>query len=251
MFSTAGQSELKASLYKWIANLLRCPLSAFLKERILQLLQYDIFCKMKVENPRDRLIMHCLSRNCPLDLMRARIDGIVLLDEREAELLVRLGGEDGGMYGVHLVSSFDSSTDLTTWATNIVTVFDMRAQYEAGNINDAVVYRRILHAFHANGACFVYIRGLLTINDTLLKWCGEYTKSSPWCYILLEDTNLTWNWPENCDRVSVRSTEGALGAREHRNLKFYRVSYQQQEAEHPIYANVNQCISYPSFLPSF
>ena len=220
-----------------------------MKERVIQQLQYDIFCSMQVENPRDRLIMHCLSRNCPLNSIRARIDGIVLLDEREAEWLVRLGGEDGGMYGVHLVSSFDASADLTAWAPNMVAVFDLRAQYEAGNINDAVIYRRILHAFHAKGACFVHIRGLLTINDTLLKWCGEYTKSSPWCYIILEDTNLTWNWPENCDRVSVQSTEGALGARGHRNLKFYHVSYLKQESKHPLYADINTGIPHSSSYP--
>jgi hypothetical protein len=40
----------------------------------------------------------------------------------------------------------------------------------------------------------------------LFKWLAEYTRRTPWCYFFLEDTNISWLYPENIDRVVINPT---------------------------------------------
>ena len=46
----------------------------------------------------------------------------------------------------------------------------------------------------------VYVIGLDTIDDALLKWLAEYTRAHPWRFVYLENTQTSWNFSENRDR---------------------------------------------------
>ncbi len=37
----------------------------------------------------------------------------------------------------------------------------------------------------------------------MFKWIAEYTRRTPWCYVLFEDTNVAWLFPENIDRLVI------------------------------------------------
>ena len=40
-------------------------------------------------------------------------------------------------------------------------------------------------------------------STALFKWVAEYTRRTPWCYVLYEDTKVAWLFPENIDRLVI------------------------------------------------
>lgn len=41
------------------------------------------------------------------------------------------------------------------------------------------------------------------MDDTLLKWCSEFTPRNPWCWIFFEDASTVFNLVENIDRAII------------------------------------------------
>ena len=42
--------------------------------------------------------------------------------------------------------------------------------------------------------------------SAMFKWVAEYTRRTPWCYMLYEDTKVAWLFPENIDRLVVNTS---------------------------------------------
>ncbi len=72
---------------------------------------------------------------------------------------------------------------------------------------------------------FVVIRGMTSISNTLLKWCAEYTKKTPWCYVYLEDVDLTWNFVEILDRIYPHPNMLQLLSDNNSSLNCYLIDY--------------------------
>jgi hypothetical protein len=51
--------------------------------------------------------------------------------------------------------------------------------------------------------CIVTISGLSSVSDVLFKWCAEFTKSNPWCYVFFDDIDVTLLLPENQSRCVI------------------------------------------------
>jgi len=76
---------------------------------------------------------------------------------------------------------------------------DLSSLVSSGNVEPDMLYLQIIQQF-TGYMCFVYVRGLEVIDDTLLKWLCEYTKAFPWRFIYLENTDSRFNFSENRDR---------------------------------------------------
>jgi hypothetical protein len=61
------------------------------------------------------------------------------------------------------------------------------------------MYLSIINKFSKH-IWLVYVIGLDTIDDALLKWLAEYTRAHPWRFVYLENTQTSWNFSENRDR---------------------------------------------------
>ncbi len=65
---------------------------------------------------------------------------------------------------------------------------------------DGSRYQRIREAFVDAGCCLVVVTGLPCVSDVLFKWCAEFTKSNPWCYVFFDGLDVAQLLPENRDR---------------------------------------------------
>ena len=55
-----------------------------------------------------------------------------------------------------------------------------------------------------HGHCFVYVKpGRSHLSDVFLKWCCEFTCSSPWCYLFFENIQTVDLLPEIQDRINL------------------------------------------------
>lgn len=66
--------------------------------------------------------------------------------------------------------------------------------------DDASMFNTIRDTLMHLQCCIVTITGLPSVSDVLFKWCAEFTKSNPWCYIFFHDIDVTWLLPENQNR---------------------------------------------------
>lgn len=111
------------------------------------------------------------------------------------------------MYGVHVVRRQE-------WETlgrhGIVPVeCDLGHNSLINARDDASMYLRIIGCF-SEFTWLVWVRGLPTVSDQLLKWIAEYTKHHPWRFVYLEDCDTSWNFGENRDRcVLTRAPKSA------------------------------------------
>lgn len=81
---------------------------------------------------------------------------------------------------------------------------DLSMEYEHKSETSSGMYLRILDELRQrDGCCFVYVKGLKTLDDTLFKWLAEFTERSPWQFVFFEDVNTTWNLVENMDRATT------------------------------------------------
>ena len=77
-------------------------------------------------------------------------------------------------------------------------------EYEHKSETSSGMYLRILSELRQrDGCCFVYVKGLRTLDDTLFTWLAEFTERSPWQFVFFEDVNTTWNLVENMDRATT------------------------------------------------
>jgi hypothetical protein len=142
--------------------------------------------------------------------------------------LKRIQGRD--TYQVFAVLSIPSPYQpLVDWLGDRVQHLDLRAHYEAGNIVDAIIYESI-NAFFTRGALVVYLRGLEMISDALLKLLSEMTKLHPWRVVYIEDCDLTWNLPENLERVQLDDNWDTQSQSKHsKHTGRYRAKYSHRE----------------------
>lgn len=66
--------------------------------------------------------------------------------------------------------------------------------------DDASMFNTIRDTLMHLQCCMVTISGLSSVSDVLFKWCAEFTKSNPWCYVFFSDIDVTWLLPENQNR---------------------------------------------------
>lgn len=232
----ANKKKVKTERQKmkeWVMNLLRANLSMKIKEEILNIVQFNMFGTIGLCNNYERVVLYGLSASCPSVLIQERLKGIVSLDFKEERLCKR-----HAKFGIHVVSDFDDNlTKLRKWV-NSVELLDISAQANIGSISDAVLYQNMLHLY-SKGILFIYIRGLRTISDGLLKWCAEYTKRTPWSYVYLENIDLTWNLVENLDRVFIHNEMQNI-IENQKNLSVFPVNY-IANSELPLHNLIQSC----------
>ena len=66
-------------------------------------------------------------------------------------------------------------------------------------LNNNAMYLEIISRF-SDFTCILYVQGLCTIPDTLLKWLAEYTRHHPWRFVYVENIDVVWMYSENRDR---------------------------------------------------
>ena len=142
--------------------------------------------------------------------------------------LKRIQGRD--TYQVFSVISIPSPLKpLMDWLGDRVQRLDLRAHYEAGNIVDSIIYESINAAF-MRGALVVYLTGLEMISDTLVKLLSEMTKLHPWRVVYIEDCDLTWNLPENLERVQLDDNWDTQSQSKHsKHTTRYRAKFSRLE----------------------
>ncbi len=177
---------------KWTLNLLRSCLSMDFKRSVLANDHQGIGRKNE-----HKLTVHALGLSCPALDVKA-IMTAVGADFANSEIFARKGNQ----YGIHLVSRTQQVYDRLKNDPNCsVLLLSLREQYTNANISDESLYHKITDSLKSSVHC-VYLRGLGTISDSLLKRLAEFTCTvCPWAYIYLEDTDITWNFVENVDRI--------------------------------------------------
>jgi hypothetical protein len=208
-------NKKKMSPLKWIKLVLRSPLDVKIKDYMIGLLRSSILVPGRKLSPSERVVYTVLADRCPID--HVKDDLIMVIPEsltNEHQFVKYMDRADEGNYGIHIVFDGQVLQQLRKVCRWRVEECDFTQEYFAKSMSDSQMYLQIKSKCY--DARFVYVKGLLTISDTLLKWCSEYTKKNPWQYIYFENTQTTWNVIENLDRVikhSVSDTgkENGLG----------------------------------------
>ncbi|GIQ80339.1 hypothetical protein KIPB_001119, partial [Kipferlia bialata] len=225
---TIDKFQIRSKLLTWVCDTLMTPLSAEKKQTLLGFLEkmdcqfHELDKVMSKEDdgsgrrhsgmsPADispRIILHCLATEFPtetpqLSAFRTSLLSKAALNGPEiTQFTTRKSG-----YGIYIVAP--RVADMLRQHQITFTVVDASAQDGAGNNTDVIqkLYLDICRSF-SHLCCFVYVKGRTTIDDSLLKWCAEFTKKTPWRYIFFESCNIAWNLPENRDRCNTEHADG-------------------------------------------
>lgn len=190
--------ELRASLLKWIIDVLRAPMSENMRQYFLSKTaelggpappQYsDEYINMAV-------VAHCIALKCPATSHTAALRDVLLKGPDVPPSVLPFIQRQGNDYGVYVVGSGTYERMLQLGLQ--VKLKDLSpeagtsegaATAAASGRGGAGVVGAGLHSVSINQlyldtvreftdlCCFVYVRGLPRIEDTLLKWLAEYTK---------------------------------------------------------------------------
>ena len=203
-----GLISFREELLTWLVNLVRSPLPTVVIEWFLHQVESgpttnlvpalsctsDQSCSPVDEDMNLLILAHCIAISFPCqDERRELIRKAFNLPEKSLRFCVR----KNDTYGIHIVRT----GTYKALRENKIVFHECNLGYDALTMSkdNASMYLFIIEHF-SKATCIVYVRGLDTIDDRLLKWLAEYTKAHPWRFIFLENTQTSWNFSENRDR---------------------------------------------------
>ncbi|GBG31366.1 Rab-like protein 2A [Hondaea fermentalgiana] len=200
------------SLLDWLGKLARSPLPASVKRFMMATLEHGApSCTAPaltrhgatlnkdedVDEDEDinlLAITNCVAAAMPREeAVREQLTRVYTIKPGMRKFIKR----KNDMYGVHVVRRQE-------WDTlerhGVVPVeCDLGHDSLINARDDASMYLRIIGCF-SEFTWLVWVRGLPTVSDQLLKWIAEYTKHHPWRFVYLEECDTSWNFGENRDR---------------------------------------------------
>ncbi|EDQ85132.1 uncharacterized protein MONBRDRAFT_38958 [Monosiga brevicollis MX1] len=186
----------------WIVQCARAPLAPNLRDWILKTFLDQSFLQCAPElqtNARisEHIVAYSLAERCPIPNVAKRLMAAFALPHP----LNKYFGHVSGEFGIYICDPpvYQQLHNVLHIPMRTVDVEVLRTR---GVIGEDQLLLEILGQFKDN-ITLVYVRGMDTIPDLLLKWCAEYTKSVAYHYIYLESTNTTKNFVENRDRCNT------------------------------------------------
>jgi hypothetical protein len=182
-----GRTSTHLLVITWLVNLIRSPLSYQMRHYY-----FDTFIsprEIPVCQPTDvngHVVAYCLARNCPVLDSRVRL---LRNQDHEHPNLASIIERKDDKYGMHIVSS-DTLEKMRELGLTFERL-DKADAYQNGNIDNSELFHEIIERF-SDTSHFIYVQGLATIDNSLLKWLAEYTVSLPsivYCQFVF---NLLW-----------------------------------------------------------
>jgi hypothetical protein len=144
------------------------------------------------------VIANCLAAALPAaEPVRKRLVDAYAIPRGLKPFIVRANDKGRDTYGVHIVTP---SALQTLRALGVrPTMCDLGHDALIQARDNASMYLRVIGCF-SGPVWAVYVTGLSTVPDQLLKWIAEFTKAHPWRFVFLEGCDTSWNFSENRDR---------------------------------------------------
>lgn len=192
-------------LAAWLSRVLTAPVDKCVMEEVVRRVQFPNLAGNPAQYTRGRgvkwvhgvsldqfVVLRCLAMRCPVDAVRHSLLALVGDRLRACEhLLGRVGGGDT-MYGMKVVRRDRAVNRELARCGLTVAELNFSEQYKMKTATDEFLLHDMVVTLAASSACFLVVKGLETISDTLWKWCAEHTKRAPWLYFLFEDTSVAW-----------------------------------------------------------
>ncbi len=188
----------REKLLRWLTDLVRSPLPNCAILWFLDKLENGMTVHRApiLDDLNLNIIAHCVAMSLPspneckplfCDAFRGEIP----------QAFLKFCQRKNDLYGIHIVKGGTLNV-LEQWGAVVETV---SLGYDAltRSKDNASMYLEIINKF-STLTWIVYVTGLETIDDALLKWLAEYTKEHPWRFVYLENTQTSWNFSENRDR---------------------------------------------------
>jgi hypothetical protein len=169
------RKEYHAQYTKWLADVLRSPISEEVKQWFLTVGQnliatpppYSI-TKTGEQVTHTAVIAYCLARACPSPFLKQIFSGAcVLPKDMEVE---KYCTRKNGKYGVYFCNSH-TLPELRK-AGLPVAVIDLGIVASSGMTSSDSLYLQLIGLF-GGFTSFVYVQGLEVMEDLFLKWCCE------------------------------------------------------------------------------
>jgi len=201
LYSLVGLRHI-ANFTVWLLDVFRSPLTDAHREWFLARCQEKALLIPPEPAPpiNSLLVAHCLASTCPKKNLRSWLLGAAVGLPEEAKLFISRKNNE---YGVHFCTS-DALRELKRLGLYVEVLDFSHVGSGTKAIDD--FYLQVISRF-TGFHCFVYVRGLDVVEDLFLKWCCEYTHRCPWRFIYFENTDSTFNFPENRDRCSYTLME--------------------------------------------
>eukprot|EP00026_Physarum_polycephalum_P000107 Phypoly_transcript_00107.p1 GENE.Phypoly_transcript_00107~~Phypoly_transcript_00107.p1 ORF type:complete len:2193 (+),score=228.94 Phypoly_transcript_00107:718-6579(+) len=216
LYSLVRSRTTHDSFTVWLLDVFRSPLPDVHREWFLARCQEKALLIPPEPTPpiNSLLVAYCLASTCPEISLRSWLLGAaVALPEEAKQFISRKNNE----YGVHFCTS-DALRELKRLGLYVEVLDFSHVGTGTKSIDDC--YLQVISRF-AGFHCFVYVRGLDVVEDLFLKWCCEYTHRCPWRFIYFENTDSTFNFPENRDRCSYTLMETGAPLKREKNKVAY------------------------------
>lgn len=215
--------EHRDGLLGWLAKVARSPLPATVKQFMMNTLRNSSasfiaphLTRREINHDRSGngdleaedinllIIANCVAASMPSEEpVRRQLVKVYTLPIYAHKFIER----KNDLYGVHIVRRQERQ-ELDRYGITYVDC-DLGHDSLINARDDASMYLRIIGCF-SEFTWLVWVRGLPTINDQLLKWIAEYTKHHPWRFVYIEDCDTSWNFGENRDRCVLKRAPPAL-----------------------------------------
>jgi hypothetical protein len=201
--SDTQEAQTRAAVIEWLTFVMRSPLCSYLKRCIVKLLQcpgmaldpFEAVLSNKATSranpephlrpaarlkPRDQLCtFYALAERCQLASTKTTM--LSLVSPHMKPTLKDLLTRKGFIYGVRVVPGLYGIQHLLCKLGVTCVEVDLEAVYQTKSETDDIVYSRIRGLQQKSQACFVYIKGLLTVSDGALVSCLRLLCTSvPW-----------------------------------------------------------------------
>jgi hypothetical protein len=199
---SSAQPVTKKQLFVWLVNCLRSPLSVNTKSWILanSLNTDSLAFAPRIDQTKrisDLVVAYSLGDRCPSLDTREMLQNVFTLPKSVIPFCQHVDGK----YGVYVVGTavLPKLRDEFHIPTRVV---DQDSMHSRGIRKADQIYTYLISQFH-HDVCVVYVIGMKSIEDLLLKWCAEYTEKIPWRFFFFENTETKHNFSENRDRCNT------------------------------------------------